>query len=346
MSRQAYRIIKWAGKHEGNESLRKEFQSLKYIGMPIDRGSLGLKRTLKLSDGTSVFGTYVLMAELAGAQPVRGVLATSDGPMSIQDIAERLEIAVDLVSRALEVLTSESINWMDLAPWDVQIERARLQVIEFLEASGRQRSATEKTEKRRKSPAKSNETELNKDESSEAASEQAATQAVDAPKRAPLRYGNPIYNQLEARLGRQLYAYESRDICDLAQRLDDNPVTVADKAVPTEDMILAAINQLPPDVRAPLKYMATVIDAARKSHLMPGTDKGKQTAPTLLTAKGMSPRTLRSELGMADAIIDGHVYTRPEIKFSTTGIEVPGVLKLHQDDFHLITFKRSNGGAG
>src|SRR5690606_27332448 len=96
--------------------------------------------------------------------------------------------------------------------------------------------------------------------------------AEEKSKRAPLREGNPIYARLEERIGRNLYTHESRKLAELAIRLDADPVIVADVAVSTEDMILAAIFALPPGVDRPLSYISTVIDRARRRHEMPGTN--------------------------------------------------------------------------
>lgn len=92
--------------------------------------------------------------------------------------------------------------------------------------------------------------------------------------------GNPVYAALESRVGRDLYTYESHALADLAQRLDADPITVADKRVPTEQALLAAIQTLKPGTRNVKQWLAVVLDTARREHQLP-TGAEKPTAEEL-----------------------------------------------------------------
>jgi hypothetical protein len=99
--------------------------------------------------------------------------------------------------------------------------------------------------------------------------------APETSDRAPLRLGNPIYDKLKARMGRDLRLNEDRDFCAIARRLDVDPVKVDGKVIDTEVILLAAIPQIDPGADFPVRYLAGIVDNHRNSGTMPGTDKPK-----------------------------------------------------------------------
>jgi hypothetical protein len=111
----ALRIPQWHIKHGPPDPRVKTIQ---WVTTPTSQDSLGLKRIKRMPDGMAIYGIYQLMVQLAASLPVRGMLWCDRGPMTAEDIAERLDIDLEQTKRAIEVLSSERIGWVD----DVEID--------------------------------------------------------------------------------------------------------------------------------------------------------------------------------------------------------------------------------
>lgn len=116
MPDQAYRIIKWHERHENAES-RKVKSALDWVRIPTAHDSLGLKRLLGSKRGVSAFGAYILFVEVAAKCPKRGVLANSDGALTLDDIAQKTGAPLRDLVEAMEVLSEARIGWIDKIPW-------------------------------------------------------------------------------------------------------------------------------------------------------------------------------------------------------------------------------------
>ena len=83
---------------------------------------------------------------------------------------------------------------------------------------------------------------------------------------------------LEARLGRDASTSDLRRIADLVQRLESDPLEADGKTHPAEDVLVLAINAMPPDVRSWHSYVSAVIEDCRADNVLPAKTPKKEAS--------------------------------------------------------------------
>lgn len=112
----APRIIKYDQRHEDEASRR--LKRPRYAQAPTDQNSRGWK-SLKIRGDFHTLGVYQCLYEWAATLPIRGLLAGPDEPYTIDDIAVYTDIPFGDLERALEVLMSERVMWIDEVDWPI-----------------------------------------------------------------------------------------------------------------------------------------------------------------------------------------------------------------------------------
>ena len=116
-SQLAYRIIKWHDRHS-NDAQRKSGGH--WIADPTSFDSLGFKRLMSRPRGVEVFGVYRLVCAVAARSKVPGILANTDGPLAVDDLAMMTGAPVRVLSAGLDALCDAKIGWIDRVPWPYQ----------------------------------------------------------------------------------------------------------------------------------------------------------------------------------------------------------------------------------
>ncbi len=113
---QVYRIKDW-GRHFENAGSRK-IKVLTWVAPPTRFHGGGYGRLMLHDDNLTLFGAWVLIVELASRMPVRGVLQKDGRALEAADIAIQTRTDVKAIRRALDVLCTNEIGWMELTEWD------------------------------------------------------------------------------------------------------------------------------------------------------------------------------------------------------------------------------------
>lgn len=111
-----YKIKDWERYYEHD----KRYVTYTWVKLPVKHDGKGFRRLISLPNGPALFGAWCLILEVAAKCTTRGVLADQDGPLSAEDIAFKTGAPEPLIIEALEVLCSERIAWMEIAPGDPQ----------------------------------------------------------------------------------------------------------------------------------------------------------------------------------------------------------------------------------
>lgn len=110
---EAYRIVKWHLRHENSTS--HKWKKLPWVRFPTNQETDGIRKLKRTPNGIAIFGAYAFIVEFAATLPVRGVLATSDGPIDAVELAHILRIDERIIEETLSCLTA--MGWFDLVPW-------------------------------------------------------------------------------------------------------------------------------------------------------------------------------------------------------------------------------------
>lgn len=106
-----YLIRDWNEHFETAES--RKLKKLSWVALPNKHDGKSFRRLMRMDDGMATYGVWVLIVQVASKCPKRGLLVDADGPLSAEDIADKTGVPEQLVSRALEVLSSERIKWIE-----------------------------------------------------------------------------------------------------------------------------------------------------------------------------------------------------------------------------------------
>jgi hypothetical protein len=111
MTGAAYRIRDWRQRFETPES--RKCKALNWVAVPNKHDGLGYRRLLRTPDGPAIYGAWVAILAVASKCPTRGVLADEAGPLSAADISLKCDFPEELIARALGVLSSAEIGWLE-----------------------------------------------------------------------------------------------------------------------------------------------------------------------------------------------------------------------------------------
>ena len=109
-----YRIRNWLEHYETHET--KKMKCLAWLPTPNKHDGRGFKRLMRLPNGPALYGTWILLAQVASKMPVRGVLRDEDGPLDADDLSIKTEAPAELFTEALEVLSNPKykIEWLEI----------------------------------------------------------------------------------------------------------------------------------------------------------------------------------------------------------------------------------------
>jgi hypothetical protein len=113
-----YRIPNWDDDFENNKSRPRE--NCRYVLLPNKQDGMGLTRILALKDGAAIYGIWCLIVGMVSRQrtPRAGWLTEtghpSGTPLAPDDLALRWRRPVAEVRRALEILSSNQVGWLQV----------------------------------------------------------------------------------------------------------------------------------------------------------------------------------------------------------------------------------------
>jgi hypothetical protein len=112
-----YRVKEWDRHFENSRS--REVEHCRHVCLPNRQDGLGLTAVLKESDGLAIFGFFILLVErLSQQRQPRGGWMAGDGvpngrPWTTSDMSFLWRRPEEEVKRALEVLTSPEVGWIE-----------------------------------------------------------------------------------------------------------------------------------------------------------------------------------------------------------------------------------------
>lgn len=104
-------VIKDFKKHY-EKSDNKKVKEMKWLSLPIKFEGLKYRRLMKMSDGMEILGVWIVLLQLSAKMPVRGVLANSDGDLTLGDITLMTDCPLKSLKKAIPVLSSKDIGWI------------------------------------------------------------------------------------------------------------------------------------------------------------------------------------------------------------------------------------------
>lgn len=106
-----YSITNWNECFENSNTGRIK-GSLSWVPIPTKHDGKSYKRLMRMKDGFQIYAAWLLIVQVAAKCPIRGVLTDRDGPLTAEDLHFKTDGPIAIFERALEVLSSEDIGWM------------------------------------------------------------------------------------------------------------------------------------------------------------------------------------------------------------------------------------------
>lgn len=106
------KIKDWSDHYEKSDS-RKCKGAMKWIAVPTKMDGKSYRRLAKMKDCAELFTCWILLLQLAGKMPVRGVLKDEDGDLSTEDMELMTGYPQALFERSIPVLASRKIGWIE-----------------------------------------------------------------------------------------------------------------------------------------------------------------------------------------------------------------------------------------
>jgi hypothetical protein len=104
-------IIKnWAENFEKSDNRRLKVFS--WVAVPTKMDGKKFRRLSKYKDGLEIFGIFILLLELAGKMPEKGVLKDVDGDLDYDDMELMTGFPSNKFKKAISVLCSDEIGWL------------------------------------------------------------------------------------------------------------------------------------------------------------------------------------------------------------------------------------------
>lgn len=111
----AYFIQRWGELFEIAQGRRPK--RLRWVAVPNRHDSTGYRRVISMERGLELYGTWMLMVQIASKMPIRGILASEAGPLSIEDLAAITGAPGSAFKRAIRVLGDDRIGWIGVEEW-------------------------------------------------------------------------------------------------------------------------------------------------------------------------------------------------------------------------------------
>jgi hypothetical protein len=107
-----YRIKDWAKHYETAET--RKLVSMRWVPVPNKHDGKGFRRLMRRPDGLEVFAIWILILQVASREEQRGLLEDQDGPLGVQEIADKTGAPEQAIEKALQVLASKEIGWLEV----------------------------------------------------------------------------------------------------------------------------------------------------------------------------------------------------------------------------------------
>lgn len=107
-----YRVRDWSTHFENSQS--KKYRTISWVPLPNKHDGKSFRRLMRMPNGLTIYGAWVLIVQIASKCPTRGVLADSDGPLTADDISLKCDAPTELIADALRVLSSPAVGWLEV----------------------------------------------------------------------------------------------------------------------------------------------------------------------------------------------------------------------------------------
>lgn len=111
-----YVIKRWDSSGFVKKNQNDRGSAMPWVAIPTKHDGKGFLRLARIDQDGSIYGIWILLVAIAGKCIARGVLADEDGPLTEDDLALKMCRDVEAVTKALEILTSEKIGWIEKVP--------------------------------------------------------------------------------------------------------------------------------------------------------------------------------------------------------------------------------------
>lgn len=108
----AYSITRWSSRFENAQSRRIKDPS--HTLTPHELDSSQLEHLMTQEGGPTALAVWHILTQLATRCSQRGLLVNEDGPLTDEVIAQACHLPEEKVARALNLLTSEALGWVDI----------------------------------------------------------------------------------------------------------------------------------------------------------------------------------------------------------------------------------------
>lgn len=110
-----YSIRDWGKSFENNRT--RELKKLDWVPIPNKQDGDGYTELLDLSDGVSIFGTWIILIQIASKCVPRGTLIRDSGePHTSHSLARMSRVPAGLITRSLEILVV--LRWVESVPYE------------------------------------------------------------------------------------------------------------------------------------------------------------------------------------------------------------------------------------
>ncbi len=107
-------VVDWLTLYEKSDT-KKQLGELRWFSMPTAFDRL-FYRVMGLADGSSIWGCFVVVLQLAARMPSRGMLCDRHGPLTVADICIMSRVNEAQMSRAVDVLVDFGLlSWQAVA---------------------------------------------------------------------------------------------------------------------------------------------------------------------------------------------------------------------------------------
>lgn len=108
-----YAVRDWDSIYENNRT--RELKNLAWVPIPNNHDGYGYSAIMSLQDGPAIYGAWIACVQVASRCDPRGTLLRgTKTPHTPRSLALQTRLPEELVSRMLDVLSSEDIQWLTI----------------------------------------------------------------------------------------------------------------------------------------------------------------------------------------------------------------------------------------
>lgn len=107
-------VNRWDDIYE--DARTRQYKNLNWVPIPNAFDSERMQDLLELEDGVEIFGTFVLLLEIASKNKKRGIICTANVQAMYMRIDKKIHIGQDKIKRCIEVLVNEPFKWLMYKP--------------------------------------------------------------------------------------------------------------------------------------------------------------------------------------------------------------------------------------